>query len=243
MLTVEGILALHHACMGTVAQSQACIPQGQGHIKVRHGRKLRRGILKGGMFKADGAGGYHHVSRKHIQIDTAAGTHPDKGVGADGSQLLHGNGRRGAADAGGAHGNLLPQERSGINVILPIHAYMNRIVKMLGNGLAAARVTGQEAVPPHIPFFTADVILHTNILHSKPSFMDYAYIIAENLPICKKKKLPRKIGAVWCLENYSSSTSSVVNSRSSPQLGQTMLPDSRVSSSKSMTSPQAHCTS
>ena len=55
----------------------------------------------------------------------------------------------------------------------------------------------------------------------------------------------------WCfcrckLMGYywsSTSSSSKVNSRVSPQLGQTMLPDSRTSSSKSMTLPQAHSTS
>ena len=40
-----------------------------------------------------------------------------------------------------------------------------------------------------------------------------------------------------------SSSSSVVNSSTSPQLGQTMLPCSKVSSSKSMTSPHLHSTS
>ena len=62
----------------------------------------------------------------------------------------------------------------------------------------------------------------------------------EGLRATVPKIPPRKIGGIFFI--YSSS-SSRENSRVSPHLGQTMLPFSSVSSSKSMMLPQEHSTS
>ena len=57
----------------------------------------------------------------------------------------------------------------------------------------------------------------------------------------QEKAAPENRRGLADISNYSSSSSSSrENSRVSPQLGQTMLPASRVSSSKLMTSPQVH---
>ena len=172
MLAVEGILALHHAGMGAVAQVLAGCFQGSGHIEVRHGRELHGGIFQGGVLIADCAGGNNHIPRQHIHGDATAGAHPDEGIGADGGQLLHGNGGRGAADAGGANAHLLAQQRAGVDVVLPVHAYMDRIIEVGSDGLAPARIAGQEYIPAHVPFFTANVKLHTNILHLNHPFVE-----------------------------------------------------------------------
>ena len=80
------------------------------------------------------------------------------------------------------------------------------------------------------------------LLHSGGTVLLYPEICAHNQKTAAKAWSfcrCQLMGYYWS----STSSSSKVNSRVSPQLGQTMLPDSRTSSSKSMTLPQAHSTS
>ena len=102
---------------------------------------------------------YHNIAAFHIQIDSATGSHPDKGVGPQVGQLLHGNGGGGAADAGGDHAHLLPQQGAGPGLKLPIGAHMDRPLQPLGNGAASARITRQDTVAPHIPRTALDMKL------------------------------------------------------------------------------------
>ena len=177
MLAVEGILALDNAHMGAVTQILTGSLQGSGDGEVRHCRELNGGIFQRGVFKPDGAGGHHYISGADLHINTAAGAHPDKGVGANGRQLLHGDGGGGAADSGGADGNLFSQQRAGIDIVLPVHSHMMGIVKMRCNGLAPSGIPGEKHIPAHIPFLTADVKLHTNILHKQTSLFSCYFII------------------------------------------------------------------
>ena len=156
--------------MGAVAQVLTGLLQRGGDFKIRHGRKFNGGVFQGGMLIADGTGGHHHIPRLNLQVDTAAGAHPDEGIRPDGCQLLHGNGGRGAADAGRTDGNLLPQQGTGVDVVFPVHTHMHRIVKMGGDGLTPPRVTGQKNITPHVPRHTMNVELHPDILHFHRSF-------------------------------------------------------------------------
>ena len=54
-----------------------------------------------------------------------------------------------------------------VNIVLPVHANMDGVIKEAGNGLAAPRVAGEENVTPHVPLVTVNVILHSDILHIK----------------------------------------------------------------------------
>ena len=98
--------------------------------------------------------------------NAAGSAHTDEGVGADLVQLLHGNGSGGAADAGGAHGHLFAQQRAGVDGIFPILGNKYRIVKMGGDGLAAPRITGQQAIAAYIALCAADMKLFFHFLHS-----------------------------------------------------------------------------
>ena len=100
----------------------------------------------------DGAGGHHHVVALYFQRDAAAGAHADKGIRADGVQLLHGDDGGGPADAGGADAHLLPQQGARPGGILPVGLHLGRIVEVGGDFFAAAGVSGQQAVPAHVPF-------------------------------------------------------------------------------------------
>ena len=170
MLAVEGILALDNARMGSVAQILAGSLQGGSQAKIRHRRELDGRVFQGGVLIADGAGGHDHVPGQHVQGNAAAGAHPDEGVRADVVQLLHGDGGRGAADARGAYGDLLSQQGAGVDVVLPVHADMDRVVKEACDGLAPTRVTGEEHIPPYVPFLTVNVKLHSDILHNDSPF-------------------------------------------------------------------------
>ena len=147
-----------------LAQRTRRLHQRCGHLEVGHGGVLDGRILPAGMLEADGAGGHHHVAGADIQIDAAAGTHPDKGVGADIVQLLHGDGGRGAADAGGTDGDLLPQQGAGVDGVLPILGHEVRVVKQGGDFFAAAGVAGQDHIPAHVALHTVDVKLFLQFL-------------------------------------------------------------------------------
>ena len=140
------------------AQLPAGIPQGQGHVKIRDTGVLNGGIFQRGVLIADGAAGYHNVAGADIQINAAAGADADEGIRADIGQLLHGDGRGRAADAGGADRNL--------------HADMDRVFKMSSNGLAPSRVSGQEYIAAHIALGAVNMILLFCFLHSRFSFVE-----------------------------------------------------------------------
>ena len=130
VLSIEGILALHHAGVPGLAQVFGSLHQGSLHLIVGHGGELDGGVLPAGPLVADRAGGDHHIVALNGQGDAAAGAHPDEGVRADVVQLLHGDHRRGAADAGGADAHLLPQKGSGIGGVLPVALYLHRVIKV-----------------------------------------------------------------------------------------------------------------
>ena len=191
MLTVEGILALHHAHLRPLAQRTGRLHQRCGHLEVGHGGVLDGRILPAGVLEADGAGGHHHVAGADIQIDAAAGTHPDKGVGADIVQLLHGDGGRRAADAGGADGDLLPQQGAGVDGVLPILGHEVCVVKQGGDFFAAAGVAGQDHIPAHVALHTVDMKLLLQFLHEKcllsffhGTLFDYTSFCGTAQPFC-----------------------------------------------------------
>ena len=137
----------------------AGLHQGGGDGKVGDGRPLNGGVLPAGALHADGPGGDYHVAALDRQINSAAGAHPDKGMGPNISQFLHGNCGGGPPDAGGDHAHLLPQEESGPSDILPIGTHMDWTVEMLGDGLAPTWIAGENAVASHFPLSALDVKL------------------------------------------------------------------------------------
>ena len=172
VLSIEGILALHHAGVPGLAQVFGSLHQGTLHLIVGHGGELDGGVLPAGPLVADRAGGDHHIVALNGQGDAAAGAHPDEGVRADVVQLLHGDHRRGAADAGGADAHLLPQKGSGIGGVLSVALYLHRVIKVGCDLLAAAGITGQETVAAHVAGLTFDMKLQLVFVHDNPPCSD-----------------------------------------------------------------------
>ena len=170
MLTVKAVLALDHARMQGQSQVPGSSDQAAGHIIVRHRRELQRRIFKTGMLKPHGAGGHHDVPGLDGKVNAAAGARADEGIRAALVQLLHGDGRGGSADAGGAGRDLLPQQRSGPDIILPVACHLPGIVKQRRNGRHPSRVAGQDAVAPHILTGAGDMILPFQFLHTDHLF-------------------------------------------------------------------------
>ena len=168
MLTIEGVLALHHAHLRALAQRSGRLHQRGGHLKIRHRRILDGRVFPAGMLEADSAGGDDHIAAAHIKIDAAAGAHPDKGIRADVVQLLHSDRGGGPADAGGADGHLLAQQRAGIDGVLPVLGHEMRVVKQRGDLLAPAGIAGQDHVAAHIALYAANMKLFFQLLHNTP---------------------------------------------------------------------------
>ena len=119
------------------------------------------------MLKADGSRRNDDIAGLNLQVDAAAGTDADERVRTDVVQLLHGDGSGRAADAGGADADLFAEERAGVDIILTILGNMHRIVEQLCDGLAAARIAGQQAIAANIAFDTMDMKLLIKLLHEK----------------------------------------------------------------------------
>ena len=166
MLAVKTVLALDHAHMQGQPQGPGSLSQAACHVKIRHSGELDGGVLRAGVFEADGAGGHHDIPGLHVDVDAAAGAGADKGIGAALVELLHGDGGGGAADAGGAGRYLLPQEGAGPNVVLPVIGHGMGVVKERRDGLHPAGVPGQDAVAAHVAGDAADMELFLHLLHS-----------------------------------------------------------------------------
>ena len=173
MLAVERVLALDDAHLCPLAQRPGCLYQCGGHLEVRHGGVLDRRVLPAGMLKADGAGGHHHVAAADIQVDAAAGAYAEECVRADVVQLLHGDGGGRPANAGGADGHLLPQQRAGVDGVLPVLRHEMGVVKQRGDLLAAARVAGQDHIAAYVALLAVDMVLFFQILHDLTSCQLY----------------------------------------------------------------------
>ena len=57
------------------------------------------------------------------------------------------------------------QQGAGVDIVLPVHANMDGVIKIRCDGFATARVTGQKHIPAHIPLFAMNMKLHSDILH------------------------------------------------------------------------------
>ena len=188
MLAIEGVLALHHAGFQGLAQVFGGLYQGAGDVEIGHGRVLDGGILPAGVLKADGPGGHHHVAGAHVQVDAAAGAHPDEGIRADVVQLLHGDGGGGAADAGGADGDLFPQQGAGIDGEFAVLGHKMGVVEQGRDLFAAAGVAGQDDVTAHVALHAVDMELFVQLLHSCASLIIDpcdAVIISQEAAGCK----------------------------------------------------------
>ena len=141
--------------------------QRAGHLEIRDSGVLDGGVLPAGPLHSHRAGGHHHVAGAHVQVDAAAGAHPDEGIRADVVQLLHGDGGRRAADAGGADGDLLAEQRAGVDVELTVLCDMDGVIKELGDGLAPAGIAGQDAVAADVALYAMNMKLFFKLLHDK----------------------------------------------------------------------------
>ena len=99
-------------------------------------------------------------------MNAAAGTHTDEGISTDLDQFLHGDGCGGTANAGGADRHLLTQKGTAPDVVFTVHADMNRVIKVLGNCLAATRITRKQNITADVAFYALNVILLFSNLHS-----------------------------------------------------------------------------
>ena len=142
MLTVEGVFTLDDAGVGIKSQRFAGLLQRGGQLEIGNSGIFNGRILQRGVLITDSAGGNNDITGLHIQVNTAAGARPQEGVRADFYQFLHGNGSGGATDSGGADRYFFAQQRAGPDVVFPIHANMDRVVEMPGNGFASARISG-----------------------------------------------------------------------------------------------------
>ena len=82
-------------------------------------------------------------------------------------QLLHRDGRAGAADAGGADRDLLAEQRAGVGGVLAVLRDLDGIIEQRGDGRAAARVTGQDHIAAHLALCAVDMILTFKLMHKK----------------------------------------------------------------------------
>ena len=165
MLTIEAVLALDDAGVQGESQLLGGLHQGIGHLEIRHRRELDGGVLPAGVLKPDGAGGHHHIAGLDVQGDAAAGAGADERVGAALVELLHGDGGGGAADAGGAGGDLLPQQGAGPDVELPVVGDLLGVIEQGGDGRDPARIAGQDAVAADVPLGTGNMELFCKLLH------------------------------------------------------------------------------
>ena len=173
MLAVKAVLALDDAGVQGLAHGLGGPGQAVHDLKVRHGGELDGGVFHAGVLKPDGAGGHHDVAGLNVHIDAAAGAGADKGVRAALVELLHGNGRGGAADAGGAGGHLFAQECAGPDIVFPVAGHLLRIVKQGGNGGHPARIAGHDAVAAHVAGGAADMKLLFKLLHIIHLMVDF----------------------------------------------------------------------
>ena len=117
------------------------------------------------MLEADGAGGHHNVAGLHVQVDAAAGASADEGVRTALVQFLHGDRGGGAADAGGAGGDLFTQQRAGPDVELPVVGHLMRVIKQGGDGGHPARISGEDAIPAYVAGDAVNMKLLFQFLH------------------------------------------------------------------------------
>ena len=71
MLSIEIILALHHAQMAAVSQLFRTVLQGCHHIIGRHGRIFNGGIFLCGSLKTNGARGNDQISAQDLRLHSA----------------------------------------------------------------------------------------------------------------------------------------------------------------------------
>ena len=135
------------------------------NLEIGDSGPFNGGVFPAGPLHSDSAGGNHNVSASDIQVNSAAGTHTDKGMHAQIGQLFHGDGCRGAADSGGNHADRFTEKRTGIGDIFPIGFHVNRGIEQRGDGLTAAGITGKDAVVSYIAGGTMNMKLNGTILH------------------------------------------------------------------------------
>ena len=167
MLAVEAVLALDDAGVGAVAELLGSLTKGESHVEVGNGGELDGGILKRGVLKANGTSGNDDVAGLDGKVDAAAGAGADKGVRAELVQLFHGDGGRGAADAGGADGDLFAEKRAGIRGVFAVARDEMRIIEKGSDGGAAAGVAGHDHIAADLTLGAVDMIKTFQFMHDK----------------------------------------------------------------------------
>ena len=71
----------------------------------------------------------------------------------------------GPPHAGGADGDLLPQQRTGIDGVLAVLRNKVRVVEQLRDLFTAAGVAGKNNIAAHVAFGAVDMILLFQLLH------------------------------------------------------------------------------
>ena len=165
MLAVKAVLALDHADVEGITHRLGSVYQCVGDLPVRHGGEFDGGVFQTGVLEADGTGGHHNVAGLHVQVDAAAGAGADKGVRAALVQFLHGDSGGGAADAGGAGGDLFTQQRAGPDVELPVVGHLMGVIKQGGDGGHPARISGEDAIPAYVAGDAVNMKLLFQFLH------------------------------------------------------------------------------
>ena len=119
------------------------------------------------MATADHAGGDDQAVGGGALLEQAAGADANEGVGADGPQLFEGDGGRGAADAGGDHGDGDAVEAAGIGGVFAVGLDVLGIIQKTGDDLNALGAAGQKDVATHITSTKLDVILWLFLSHMR----------------------------------------------------------------------------
>ena len=120
MLSIKAVLTLHHSQMEGIGKFPGRLRQTACDFKIRHRREFDGRILQTGMFITNRTCGHHNITGLYVQINSSAGTCPDKGIRSAVVKLFHGNGRRRPPDSGGGSGEAHPFVVSGYSPVFSV---------------------------------------------------------------------------------------------------------------------------
>ena len=165
-LAVKAVLGLDNARVIREAERLRRLMQRGNNRKIRDCRELDGEVLTARALLPDGAGGNDDIAALYLVHNAAGRAHTDERVRAALDQLLHGNGRRRAADAGRADRNRNTVQRACPQRVLAVVGDLLRVIEILRDLLAPRRVTGQNDVPPDIALGDLNVHLSAVYQHT-----------------------------------------------------------------------------
>ena len=158
MLSVKGILTLHHAHMMTQSEISGRLVQCHLDLEIGYRRPLDRRILLRGALHTNRTTRDHDIAGLHIEVHTARRTDTNKGIRPAHMQLLNRDRRGRPTDTGGGHGNRNAIQRTRIRHIFTMVRHKHRIIEILRDLLTALRIARQDHIPSDLARRHTDVI-------------------------------------------------------------------------------------